>query len=129
VGFDMVVESREKVKIKRKLDFCKCKMIIAVPANSAVKSIKDLRGKRIATSYPNILKNFLEKNGIKSKIVIVQGSVELAPYLKAAEAICDITETGRTLKEFNLIPIRTILKSQAVLIESPNDSKAKLQFS
>jgi len=128
VGLDVVKESGKKVKIKKKLDFCKCKMVIAVPATSSIKSIKDLEGKRIATSYPKILGEFLKKNLIKSKIVVVQGSVELAPYLQAADAVCDITETGRTLKEFNLIPIKTILKSQAVLIESPKADKARLQF-
>lgn len=128
VGLDVVKESKKKVKIRKKLDFCKCKMVIAVPANSIIKSIKDLQDKRIATSYPNILNGFLKKNRIKAKIVVVEGSVELAPYLEAADAVFDITETGRTLKEFNLIPIKTILKSQAVLIESPNSNKAKLQF-
>jgi ATP phosphoribosyltransferase len=133
VGLDVVEESGKKVKVKKKLNFCKCKMVIAVPANSAIKSVKDLAGKRIATSYPNILGDFLKRNGIKSKIIFVQGSVELAPYLQAADAVCDITETGRTLKEFNLTPIKTILKSQAVLIASPKtDAKQflyKLNFS
>ena len=121
VGLDVVLESRKKVKVIRKLDFCKCKMVIAVPKNSAIKSLKKLRGKRIATSYPNVLKDFLKRTGIKSKIIFVEGSVELAPYLQAADAVCDITETGKTLKECNLVPIKTILKSQAVLIQSPNN--------
>lgn len=119
VGLDVVKESRKKVKIKKRLNFCKCKMVIAVPANSPIKFVKDLAGKRIVTSYPNILGDFLKRNGIKSKIIFVQGSVELAPYLQAADAVCDITETGRTLNEFNLLPIKTILKSEAVLIASP----------
>ena len=126
VGLDVALESGRKVKVTRKLNFCKCKMVIAAPKNSTLKSLKDLEGKRIATSYPNILGGFLKKNRIQAKIVVVQGSVELAPYLQAADAVCDITETGRTLKEFDLTPIKTILKSQAVLIESPNSSKTKI---
>lgn len=119
VGLDVVRESGKKVTIKRKLNFCQCKMVLAAPAGSSIKSAKDLQGKKIATSYPKILNDFLKKSGIKAKIVVVEGSVELAPYLEAADAVFDITETGRTLREFNLIPIKTVLKSQAVFIQSP----------
>lgn len=119
VGLDVLRESEEKARIAKKLNFCFCKLVIAAPANSSIKNLKDLNGKRIATSYPNILKSFLKRNKVLSKIVFTQGSVELAPYLQAADAICDITETGGTLKQFDLIPIQTVLKSQAVLIESP----------
>ncbi len=125
VGLDVLEESGEKVKIVEKLNFCKCKMVIASEVNSSIKSVKDLQGKRIATSYPKILADYLKKTGIKAKIVMVEGSVELAPYLEAADAVFDITETGRTLKEFNLIPIKTVLKSQAVFIQSPKFSLQK----
>ena len=119
VGLDVLKESGQRVKVVQKLDFCGCKLVIAVPSGSAIKSTKDLEGERIATSYPNILKAFLRRKGISSEVVVVEGSVELAPYLKAADAVCDITQTGSTLKQFNLVPIKTILKSQAVFIESP----------
>ncbi len=125
VGLDVVNESGRKIKVVRKLDFCKCQMVIAAPIGSGIKSVKDLQGKRIATSYPNILGKFLNLNQIKSKIVVVEGSVELAPYLEAADAVFDITETGRTLKEFDLVPIKTVLKSQAVLITSLNNKQRK----
>lgn len=128
VGLDVLEESKKKVKIIKNLGFCKCKMVIATPRSSLIRKIKDLEGKKIATSYPNILQSFLKKNKICSKIVMVQGSVELAPYLKTADAVCDITQTGRTLKEFNLIPIKTILKSEAILIESPAKKDAKVKF-
>ena len=119
VGLDVVMESGARVAIRKRLGFCKCELVVAVPADSGMTTIKDLQDKKIATSYPNVLRAFLKKNSIKAKIVVVEGSVELAPYLKAADAVCDITQTGKTLKEFNLIPIKTILKSEAVLIESP----------
>ncbi len=128
VGLDVVLESGKNVKVKKRLGFCSCKMVIAALADSPIKSTEDLQGKRIATSYPKILNNFLKANAIKAKIVVVEGSVELAPYLQAADAVCDITETGRTLKEFNLVPIKTILKSEAVLIESPKVDKRQLQI-
>lgn len=119
VGLDVLRESEEKARIAKKLNFCFCKLVIAAPANSSIKNLKDLNGKRIATSYPNILKEFLKRNRISSTIVFTQGSVELAPYLKAADAVCDITQSGSTLKQFDLAPIETVLESQAVLIESP----------
>jgi len=123
VGLDVVREAGLKVSIKKRLGFCECTLVIAVPADSSIKTVQNLQGKRIATSYPNVLSGFLKKRNIKAKIVVVEGSVELAPYLKAADAVCDITQTGRTLREFNLIPIKTILKSEAVLIGSPGRKK------
>lgn len=128
VGLDVVKEMEKKVKIIKKLGFSKCQMVIAVPRISDIRKIKDLEGKKIATSYPNILRTFLRKNQIRAKIVVVKGSVELAPYLKTADAVCDITQTGTTLKAFNLIPFKTILRSQAVLIESPNINPNKKIF-
>ena len=128
VGLDVVEESQEKVTVVKRLGFAKCKMVIAIPRSSKLKTISALEGKKIATSYPNILRAFLKKNKIRSTIVVVQGSVELAPYLKTADAVCDITQTGKTLREFDLVPIETILKSEAVLIESPIRKGVKYNF-
>lgn len=128
VGLNVLLESREKVRVTTNLDFCKCRLVIAAPADSLIKTLQDLEGKRIATSYPNTLNDFLKKNQISAKVVVVQGSVELAPYLQAADAVCDITESGRTLKEFDLIPIKTILESQAVLISPLNKSQEQKEF-
>ena len=94
VGLDVLQESGEKVKIAKKLNFCSCTLVIAAPADSPIKTLKDLNSKRIATSYPNILKAFLKRQGISSEIVVVEGSVELAPYLKAADKV---KETSRYL--------------------------------
>ena len=128
VGLDVLRESGAKARIIKKLDFCRCKLVIAAPRNSNIRSLKDLTNKKIATSYPNILKNYLKNIKVEAEIVHVMGSVEVAPYLEAADAVCDITETGRTLKEFSLAPIKTILKSQAVLISSPAKKSAKIEF-
>lgn len=128
VGLDVVRETEERVRIRRKLGFAKCKMVIATPRNSGFKTVRALTGKKIATSYPNILGAFLKKNKINASIVVVQGSVELAPYLKTADAVCDITQTGKTLREFDLVPIKTILKSEAVLIESPFRKERQYNF-
>lgn len=128
VGLDVVREMQKKVKIIKKLNFAQCQMVIAAPKISNIKKVKDLEGKKIATSYPNILRSFLKKNKIQSQIVVVQGSVELAPYLETADAVCDITQTGSTMKAFNLIPFKTILRSQAVLIESPKKKDQKIEF-
>ncbi|KKW11072.1 MAG: ATP phosphoribosyltransferase [Parcubacteria group bacterium GW2011_GWA2_49_9] len=128
VGLDVVRESKAQVNVSKRLGFCKCALVIAVPADSGITAVQRLQGKRIATSYPNVLRAFLKKKGITAKIVVVEGSVELAPYLKAADAVCDITQTGKTLREFNLVPIQTVLKSEAVLIESPNKSRTKTGF-
>lgn len=130
VGLDVVKETRAKVIVKKRLGFCKCRLVIAVPAGSSIKRVRDLQGRRIATSYPHVLKEFLKKRNIRAKIVFVEGSVEVTPYLKAAAAVCDITQTGKTLREFNLVPIQTILTSEAVLIESPTirQDRAKTAF-
>lgn len=119
VGLNVLEESGYPAKVLKRLGFCKCALKIAAPENSGILKISDLDGKRIATSYPNILEKFLYASRISAKIIAVKGSVEIAPYLETAEAVCDLVETGRTLKQFNLVPIMTVMESEAVLIESP----------
>jgi len=125
VGLNVLEESGFKARVLKRLGFCKCSLKIAVPAKSGMTKISDLDGKRIATSYPRILRDFLSANNTRAEIVTVSGSVEIAPYLQAAEAVCDLVETGSTLKQFDLVPITTVMKSEAVLIESLN---SKNQF-
>jgi ATP phosphoribosyltransferase len=120
VGLNVLEESGFKARVLKRLGFCKCSLKIAAPKNSGISKISDLERKRIATSYPKILRGFLSVNNIKAEIVTVSGSVEVAPYLQAADAVCDLVETGSTLKQFNLIPIATVMKSEAVLIEGLN---------
>ena len=96
--------------------------------------MKDLEGKRIATSYPNTVNQFLEKAGIKANLHIINGSVEIAPNIGLADAVCDIVSSGSTLFKNGLKEIETLLKSEAVLATSPRISEEnqaiidKIQF-
>ncbi|EKE12902.1 MAG: hypothetical protein ACD_13C00127G0003 [uncultured bacterium] len=120
VGENAVAEKNYKVNIVEKLGFGKCSLQIAVPKDAQVKSIKDLDGERIATSFPNLLKDFLKKNNVNAAILEVKGSVEVTPAMGLTDAVCDLVQTGKTLKENNLIPLVTVLESQAQLISNPN---------
>lgn len=120
VGLNVLQESGFEARVLKRLGFCKCSLKIAVPGKSGISKLSDLEGKRIATSYPNILNNFLSRNNVTAQIIPVKGSVEIAPYLQAADAVCDLVETGSTLKQFNLVPIITVMESEAVLIEGLN---------
>lgn len=120
VGEDVLNETRADVKIVRKLGFGRCSLRIAIPENDDLKDIKDLNGKRIATSFPNILKDFLKRNKIDAKIVNISGSVEAAPSLGIADYICDLVSTGNTLKLNKLKSSISVLESEAVLIKNKN---------
>ena len=122
VGENVLLEKGSSSKILKRLEFGQCSIVIAVPNESSIKIINDLEGARIATSYPEILKRFLQNEGINAAIITIQGSVEVAPSLNLADAVCDITQTGNTLKENGLIPLITILESQAVLISSSRNT-------
>lgn len=122
VGKNVLMEKENNLKTVKKLNFGKCSMVIAVPRESKIASLKDLDHERIATSYPRILKEFLKKRGISASIIEIQGSVEICPSLGLADAIFDITQTGRTLKENGLQAIEKVADSQAVLIQNPNSN-------
>lgn len=128
VGGNVLYEKNFNIKEVKKLDFGKCSLVIAVPLVSPIQKIQDLEGERIATSYPNSLRKFLQKQKINAAIIEIKGSVEVAPVLGLADAICDLTQTGTTLKENALKPIETLFYSMAVLIESPFESKQKNEF-
>lgn len=119
LGKDLIEERTETINAIKELGFSKCKIVVAVPQDGALKNTRQLQNKTIATSYPNLLQKYLKKNNIFCQVVYLSGSVEIAPRLKLSDAICDITQTGKSLKENNLITIDTILESEAVLIESP----------
>lgn len=118
LGSNVLFEDDYKVDIVEKLGFGKCSLVIAVPKNSKINNISDLEGERIATSYPNSLKKVLNKAKINASIIEIAGSVEATPELNLADAICDITQTGNSLKANNLRIIETIFESQAVMIRS-----------
>ncbi|MDG1715539.1 MAG: ATP phosphoribosyltransferase [Lacinutrix sp.] len=89
IGENVLIEKGTDLPIVERLGFSKCKVSIAVPKNSKAKSLKDLAGKRIATSYPNTVNQFLDKNGIKANLHIINGSVEIAPNIGLADGICE----------------------------------------
>ena len=101
------------------LDFGRCKLCIAVPEGFHYKDAQSLQGKRIATTYPHILSRFLKENGISAEVVVLSGSVEIAPRLGRADLICDLVSTGSTLAANHLRNVHTVLESQAVLIRTP----------
>ena len=118
VGQNILYENKFNIKVIKELGFGECKLIIAAPKRSPIKSPQDLEGERIATSYPNSLRKYLKKEGCGATIVKIRGGVEAAPAIGLADAICDLTQTGTTLKANGLKIISTVLESQAVLIES-----------
>ncbi|MDA2921833.1 ATP phosphoribosyltransferase [Patescibacteria group bacterium AH-259-L07] len=125
VGENVLYENNFKVKEVKKFDFGKCNLVIAVPVVSPIQTTQALEGERIATSYPNSLRKFLQKQKINAVIIEIKGSVEVAPALGLADAICDLTQTGNTLKENGLKPIETLFNSTAVFIESSFESIQK----
>ena len=122
IGENLIIEKGEDLEVIEPLGFSKCKVSIAVPKNQAFKSLEDLNGKRIATSYPNTVTNFLAKNKIKAELHIINGSVEIAPNIGLADAICDIVSSGSTLFKNNLKEVVEIGRSQAVLVQAPGVS-------
>lgn len=101
------------------LDFGKCRMSIAVPDGTEYKDVSSLRGKRIATTYPNILSRFLREKDVQAEIVTLSGAVEIAPRLGRADFICDLVSTGSTLVANHLWEAETILESQAAIVSTP----------
>ncbi|MBT8257759.1 MAG: ATP phosphoribosyltransferase [Bacteroidia bacterium] len=119
IGENILFEKAPNIKLTEKLGFSKCRVSVAVPKNSSITSFEELQGKRIATSYPNTVNSFLEKNGIKASLHLINGSVEIAPNIGLADAICDIVSSGSTLFKNNLTEIEVLFKSEAGLAISP----------
>ncbi|MDP3581476.1 MAG: ATP phosphoribosyltransferase, partial [Ignavibacteria bacterium] len=120
VGEDIIFEKRADVKIIRKLGYGKCRLALALPETKHLENLEELNGQRIATSFPHILQNFLDKNNLKAKIVEISGSVEIAPSLGVADYICDLVSTGNTLKLNKLKKSFDVFESQAALIAGNN---------
>lgn len=119
LGSNTLVEKGSDLKIVEHLGFSKCRVSIAIPKGVAFKDITDLNGKKIATSYPNTVKEFLNNNKLKAELHIINGSVEIAPNIGLADAICDIVSSGSTLFKNNLKEVVKILDSEAVLVQAP----------
>jgi ATP phosphoribosyltransferase len=118
VGENVVYEKNKKVTIEDKLGFGKCRLSIAVKKGDSYSDINFLNNKRIATSYPVIVQNYLKSKGVSAEIHEISGSVEIAPGIGLAEAICDLVSSGSTLFSNGLQEVETILQSQAVLIKN-----------
>lgn len=134
IGENVLIEKGEDISIAEKLGFSKCKVSLAVPKSVKYNSVKDLEGKRIATSYPNTVLSYLKEKGVNADLHIINGSVEIAPNIGLADAICDIVSSGSTLFKNNLKEVEIMLTSEAVLAVSPKisaerrDLLQKLQF-
>ena len=128
VGENVVIEKNKEVKIVDRLGFGKCRLSIAIPKNQKYKGLSDLEGKRIATSYSTVLSKYLKKNKINSEIHEISGSVEIAPSIGLADAICDLVSSGSTLFTNGLKEVEVILKSEAVLIANNNLAEEQLSI-
>lgn len=128
VGENVMLEKNRSVKLVDKLGFGKCRLSIAIPKDQKYKSIKDFNGKRFATSYPLILEDYLKKNKIKAEIQEISGSVEIAPGIGLADAICDLVSSGSTLFTNGLKEVEVILKSESVLIANKKLKKEQQEI-
>ena len=128
IGENLIHEKGKDLSIIENLGFSKCRVSIAVPKEVEFNDIQQLNGKRIATSYTNTVQQFFEKNRISADLHIINGSVEIAPNIGLADAICDIVSSGSTLFKNNLKEVAKIMESQAVLVQSPNLSIEKYEI-
>jgi ATP phosphoribosyltransferase len=120
VGENIFVEKQKRNEIVKRLDFAKCRLSMAVPRSENYTGVAWLQGKNIATSYPEIVKKFLKKHNIEAGIHEISGSVEIAPGIGLADAICDIVSTGSTLLSNGLKEVEVVMQSEAVIIANPD---------
>ena len=118
VGYNEVVEKGYDVKVEEKLGFGGCRLSLAIPKNEEYSGPAYFKGRKIATSYPKILRKFLDDNGVDATIEVITGSVEIAPAAGIADAIFDIVSSGSTLVANNLQEVEVVLESEAVLISA-----------
>jgi len=109
------------------LGFGRCRLCLAAPESLSYEGPGSLRGLRIATTYPNLLRRFLSQEGVDAQIVVMRGAVEVAPRLKLADVICDLVSTGATLEANGLRPVDTLLESEAVLVRGARALTADLE--
>lgn len=126
VGENVLLEKNKSVEILEQLGFGKCRLSLAIPRNEEFAGIQQLQGKRIATSYPVLLANYLKDYNVTADIHEISGSVEIAPGIGLAEAIADLVSSGSTLFMNGLKEVATILNSQAVLVKNHNLSDDKI---
>ncbi|MGN6437353.1 MAG: ATP phosphoribosyltransferase [Agriterribacter sp.] len=126
VGENVVYEKNKSVDIVERLGFGKCRLSIAVVRGEQYTGVQSLQGRKIATSYPYLTEQFLLKNKVQSEIHEISGSVEIAPGIGLADAICDLVSSGSTLLTNGLKEVETILNSEAVLIRHKNFNEAQI---
>jgi ATP phosphoribosyltransferase len=126
VGQNEYEERAEDAKVVRPLGFSKCRLSLAVPKGCGYYGLKWFEGKKIATSYPNILRRFMQENHIAADIHVITGSVEISPGIGLADAIFDIVSSGSTLVSNNLVEVEAVMKSEAILIANKNLDAEKL---
>ena len=125
VGENEFVERNENADIVKRLGFSKCRISLAIPKAIDYPGVEWFNGKKIATSYPVILKRFLEERGVKTDIHVIQGSVEIAPGIGLADGIFDIVSSGSTLVSNNLKEVEVVMQSEALLIGNKNLDEEK----
>lgn len=128
VGENEFVERGENAQIIDRLGFSRCRLSLAIPKKIDYTGLKWFDGKKIATSYPNILRNFMKKNGINADIHVITGSVEISPGIGLADGIFDIVSSGSTLISNNLAEVEVVMKSEALLIGNWNMDEQKHQI-
>lgn len=127
VGENVMLEKEKDVSLIKKLGFSKCRLSLAIARDKAYRGVEDFEGMSIATSYPRILNKFFETKGVKAHLHEISGSVEIAPSIGLADAVCDIVSSGSTLLSNGLKEVETILKSEAVLIGHKAMSEERLE--
>lgn len=128
VGENIFVEKQKSNQLVRRLNFARCRLSIAVPRTDEYGGVQSLQGKNIATTYPNIVKKFLAAHNVEAGIHEISGSVEIAPGIGLADAICDLVSTGSTLLSNGLKEVEVVMQSEAVIIASPNLSAERQQI-
>ncbi|MDX1332033.1 MAG: ATP phosphoribosyltransferase [Robiginitalea sp.] len=128
IGENILIEKGAGIEVVERLGFSKCRVSIAIPKEASYNSIADLKGKRIATSYPNTVQSFLRDKEVEADLHIINGSVEIAPNIGLADAVCDIVSSGSTLFKNNLKEVEVMLQSEAVLAVSPKIGAAQREI-
>ena len=122
------MEKKQDAEIVKRLGFSKCRLSLAIPRGEEYNNLSWFAGKKIATSYPEILSKFLKKHAIKADLHLINGSVEIAPGIGLANAIFDIVSSGSTLLSNHLKEVETVMQSEAILIANKNLSKDKKEI-
>ena len=128
IGLNEVLEQKKNINLVQKLGFAQCKLSLAIPKEENYNGIQYFENKKVATSYPEILSNYFQKNNINAQIEKIGGSVEIAPGIGLSDGIFDIISTGSTLLTNGLKEVETVLESEAVLISSQNLSDENLEL-